>query len=322
MIDGASQPRGVSVVIPTIGRSSLAEAVSSAASQATRQIPVEVVVVADIPEMSPIPLADYSCEAFAEVTLLYTGGGAGGAQARNLGLRAANMPFIAFLDDDDVFLPGKLALQLDVIAKSNESRLIVAGRAEYRIEGRDITVVPRCCYQSGPLGDYLFINRRLATDRNLVPTPTWLMTKELAAAVGWTPGLSRHQDWDFLLRAQADHGAILLQMSETVASVATESERSITASSGALASFDWATSVQHLLSRKAFSDFVVGQPVRYALQARQFRLAVRLLRVSTKVCRPSRRAVALALTGLFGRSRLSKMMSRSARHGSRSRSLE
>jgi glycosyltransferase involved in cell wall biosynthesis len=46
------------------------------------------------------------------VRMLKTGGGKGASFARNLGLRESTGNWVAFLDDDDIWLPKKLELQM------------------------------------------------------------------------------------------------------------------------------------------------------------------------------------------------------------------
>src|SRR5258708_6750848 len=41
---------------------------------------------------------------------------AGAGRARNIGIRAARNPLIAFLDSDDAWLPGKLQMQRSILA--------------------------------------------------------------------------------------------------------------------------------------------------------------------------------------------------------------
>src|SRR6266571_7808897 len=104
---GRSQPL-VSVITPTVNRPSrLHEAIGSAAKAAEKlHGDVEVVVVNDGgPSVSPI-VARWSEK--LRVRLIEPAEHAGAAAARNIGIEVADGKYIAFLDDDDLFLPDHL----------------------------------------------------------------------------------------------------------------------------------------------------------------------------------------------------------------------
>ena len=83
---------GVTVVVPTLGRPSLAVLLEALAGQPC-PLPLEVLVVDDRPEpVGPLPVPP-------GVTVV-PGPAAGPAAARNTGWRAARHDWIAFLDDD------------------------------------------------------------------------------------------------------------------------------------------------------------------------------------------------------------------------------
>jgi GT2 family glycosyltransferase len=92
----------ITVVIPTIGRRSLNRVLAALGTD------VEIIVVDDRPRFCPaLRVPDH-------VRVLRTGG-RGPAAARNMGWRAAETPWIAFLDDDVVPLSGwKEALLADL----------------------------------------------------------------------------------------------------------------------------------------------------------------------------------------------------------------
>lgn len=91
----------ISVVVPTVGRPSLAGVLTALATGERPAVPFEVLIVDDRPgpvgEL-PVPAA------LAGVTKILTGPAAGPAAARNTGWRAAGHEWVAFLDDD--VLPG------------------------------------------------------------------------------------------------------------------------------------------------------------------------------------------------------------------------
>jgi len=105
--------QSISVVIPTFKRcTSLPAAIYSALCQG--QIVNEVIVIDDNRDdlhsaqvKSIVKDLDDS-----RVIYLQNKGRSGGSASRNIGIKAAKSPFIAFLDDDDYWLQGKLVAQL------------------------------------------------------------------------------------------------------------------------------------------------------------------------------------------------------------------
>src|ERR1700722_9840673 len=99
----------ITVVIPTRGRADLVvRAVRSAVGQTYPN--VEVVVVVDGPDAN----TKETLEALEEQALrvISLTANVGGSEARNIGVREARGSWIAMLDDDDQWLPEKLAKQM------------------------------------------------------------------------------------------------------------------------------------------------------------------------------------------------------------------
>jgi histidinol-phosphate phosphatase family protein len=88
------------VVIPTVGRASLARLLEALATQPP-PLPGRIWLVDDRPAPSTAPLTSHS-EARSAVIEVLRSGGRGPAAARNAGWRASEADWIAFLDDDVV----------------------------------------------------------------------------------------------------------------------------------------------------------------------------------------------------------------------------
>lgn len=106
----------VSVVIPTYKRSEfLRRALDSVLSQTW--VDVEAVIVDDNGEGSPYrESTQKSLDAYGSdprVKRVLNRKNMGGAMARNEGIAAATGDYITFLDDDDIFLPNKVQVQVE-----------------------------------------------------------------------------------------------------------------------------------------------------------------------------------------------------------------
>lgn len=107
----------VSVIIPVYNRAHLLKrTLGSVLAQTFTDF--EVLVVDDCSLDSPEPVI----AAYGDSRLRYLrqSKNKGVAAARNRGLREARAPYVAFLDDDDEWLPEKLALQVDLFHRSSE----------------------------------------------------------------------------------------------------------------------------------------------------------------------------------------------------------
>jgi glycosyltransferase involved in cell wall biosynthesis len=113
----------MSVVIPTRNRAGMVgEAVESALCQ--RHGEVEVIVVDDASTDDTANVLARSFASRIHVLRMPDRRGAGGA--RNAGLRVASGELVAFLDDDDLWLPGKLDAELRVFERFPEAEAVVS----------------------------------------------------------------------------------------------------------------------------------------------------------------------------------------------------
>ena len=94
----------VSVVIPTRNRPRLVlRAVASAMRQTYRTL--QIVVVVDGPDTESVIALREVQDARIKIVALHEN--VGGSEARNVGVRESSGNWIAFLDDDDEWLPEK-----------------------------------------------------------------------------------------------------------------------------------------------------------------------------------------------------------------------
>ncbi len=186
----------VSAIIPTRNRVAfLCQAVESVVAQRLR--PTELFIVDDGGDPQALRDArDAAASAGIPATLI-EGPRRGPGAARNAGLKEASGELIAFLDDDDLWLPEKLERQVGWFAR--RPRLGVLGTG--RIEGLQLPAMP--CRSAStarispvPLGLLLRANR-------LAASSVIARRKSLEDCGAFDEALPLAQDWDLWLRVAA-----------------------------------------------------------------------------------------------------------------------
>ena len=201
----------VSVVIPTKGRPIIVQrAVKSVLNQTLQQL--ELIVVVDGEDSETVAgLESLNDKRLCILTLPES---LGGAEARNIGVRKAHADWIAFLDDDDEWLPNKLERQL-ACARTSRARLPVVCSAYIgRSDAGDAPFGRRAPVPSEPISDYMFCRMGFSYGENAIATSVLFVPRELMISVPFDPDLRRHQDWDWALRALNTPGAALCYIAE------------------------------------------------------------------------------------------------------------
>ncbi len=117
-------PPVVSIIVPTYQRAHLVgQAIASVLDQSYQDFEI-IVVVDGSTDDTLAHLARLAQSQRREKITIISQTNAGLAAARNAGIRAAQGRFLAFLDDDDLWLPDKLAAQVAVFAAQPEVGLV------------------------------------------------------------------------------------------------------------------------------------------------------------------------------------------------------
>lgn len=189
----------VSVVIPTRNRCArLVRAIESVTSQTWRNI--EIIVVDDAStDDTPAYLARLAASD-GRVKAIRNEQALGGGGARNRGVEVASGAYIAFLDDDDIWLPEKLEIQLSLLRENDRASAASCGFvAEFPIFGKRTVYVQ-------PPSDI----QQLLRSNHLGGASMCLTTKAVLEAIGgFDPALRSGQDWDLWIKLY-DQGEIVV----------------------------------------------------------------------------------------------------------------
>ena len=185
----------VSVIIPTRNRSSLLErALKSVTAQTYKDW--EIIIIDDASSDG----TENAVSVFQNGIIRYIrlSERKGGAVARNTGIKEAKGEFIAFLDDDDEWLPEKLEKQMNVILRDNSIALCYTGR-QIKKEGNNFFGFSKKYSFHLPASDDHF--KSIMTDNFVGPSSSVLIKKEvLDSAGGFDENLPCYQDYELFIR--------------------------------------------------------------------------------------------------------------------------
>jgi glycosyltransferase involved in cell wall biosynthesis len=262
----------VSVVIPTLKRPELLlRALQSVLAQTHANL--EAIVVVDGPDEPTLAalasVHDPRLTFFANPRSLTAAG------ARNAGVARATGDWVAFLDDDDEWLPTKLEKQLALAA----GRDTVIASCLTRVETPLTTYIwPEIVYDNAvPLGDYLFDRKTAFLGASFIQSSGYLLPRALFLASPFRVG-SPHDDWEFILRLCSRPGVRVETVPEALVMHRFEEQRATLSSRNTWAeSLAWIDSLRPILTRRAYSGFVLGVVGPRAAGERAFSAFVPLL---------------------------------------------
>ncbi|MEO6392805.1 MAG: glycosyltransferase [Pyrinomonadaceae bacterium] len=188
----------VTVIIPVFNQARFVrQAVDSALAQT--RVPIELIVINDgSTDETATELASYESEPRVRVIAQEN---RGVAAARNAGAALAQGELLAFLDADDIWLPEKLARQVERFVREPEVGLIHTGVLEVDEAGETLSV--RMDGLEGDVAlDLLLFQRPVILGGGsgmLIPATIF------AELGGFDERLSTSADWDLFFRVAANH---------------------------------------------------------------------------------------------------------------------
>jgi glycosyltransferase involved in cell wall biosynthesis len=169
----------VSVIVPTSGRREFLRKALQSLERSEKK-PNEVIVVTDSSVQGSTELID-SIRAeftnrFENLKCIQSQGPSGASGTRNTGLTHVSSNYVAFLDDDDEFLPNKLDFQLREMVRT-ESNFSFSDY--FRVQGINQTHID-CTPYSKHKGN---LAKEIAFDSCRIATPTVIVKSEFVKAL-------------------------------------------------------------------------------------------------------------------------------------------
>ena len=262
----------VSVIIPTLHRATLlTRALTSVFRQTWCEL--EVIVIVDGPD--PDTIAVLKTFDDPRLRVIVNARSLTAAGARNVGMDHATGEWIAFLDDDDEWLPEKLTRQLAYAADCGPALITCLSRV---VTPSGSFVRPQVIYDNHlPIDEYLFDRRSPFAGQGFIQTSSYLLPHALCRGLRFRAD-NPHDDWDFLLRLSKQQAVRVETVPEILVTIYADDARPSLSKTGSwLASLQWAERMRPLLTPRAYSGFCLGAVAPRAAKERAYRAAAPLL---------------------------------------------
>jgi len=247
----------VSVVIPTYKRPQLVRrALESVLAQTMANL--ELIVVVD--GLDAETRESLGAVRDGRLTVHVPDRRLGNADARNAGVALARAKWVAFLDDDDAWLPRKLERQLPVAQRAACAHPIVSCRVVVHGQFGDMVWPRRLPAPGEDWSEYFFCRRTPFTGEGMITMTSILTSRALLSQVPFASGLTRHVDPDWVLRASRHPGVCVAFVPDDEPLVVWYMEHDrprITTQPDWSASLEWCRRNRPLFTRRGYAAFVL-----------------------------------------------------------------
>lgn len=270
----------------------LHRAIDSVLRQTLKEL--EIVVVVDGHDPESIAVLESIPD--TRVRWIALGGASGGSRARNAGVAASKGEWIAFLDDDDEWLPEKLQRQLAAALASRSPYPVISTRIIVRSEIGDLEWPRRLPAEDEPISEYLFCRTGLFSGDGQLQTSAIFTSRELMLACPFNPDVRKHDDTEWYLTVSARPG-VHIQVLPQALTIWHQSEtlKRVSLMGDWRSSLAWARSNRMLMTRKAYASFLLSAVASEAAGGRDVTGFLTSLLEAFRFGRPRLLDVSLAL---------------------------
>lgn len=280
---------GVSVVITTVNRpNELRRAIASVKRQNYEDL--EIIVVVDGGNSKTLDLLkDYS-----EIKVISNIPAVGGAESRNIGIRATSKHLVALLDDDDEWLEEKIQIQVDSLLNFEATENIVSFTSlfTYIKNPNYLFTLPRESYSQGEnVGEYLFTLKH-GKWNGWIQTSTLMATRQTFLDVPFNPRLPKHQDWDWIINVHK-RGIPIIHVDKPLSIYhKIKDNNSVSKNTRWDFSEQWINKQKDLISNEAYENFIlavvnnsISKDLDLSIESRSKKIFNRLknLQIKTKI---------------------------------------
>lgn len=259
----------VSAIIGTRGRPRLVlQAIDSVLGQTFADL--ELIVVVDGPD--PETEAALATVRDPRVRVIVNPRNIGCAASRMVGVEAAKGLWVAFLDDDDEWLPTKLEAQVAEAMRDppSERNNVIVTCLLHIVSPLGDTIRPKVPYDGRqPFDVWLFDRTKIANGSAFQASSIFASTS-LVRELGFRPQ-SAHEDWDFVLRAIAERNVRLVTVRQPLVRYYRDDGTPRMSNDHKITeSLDWLDGLGNAVSRRGYAAFCLTVMAAQAADKRRF----------------------------------------------------
>ncbi len=273
----------VSVVIPTFGRPELVtRAVDGVLAQTMSDLELLVVVDGD----DPATTAALAARPDPRLRVIVNETKRGAGRTRDVGAKAGRGQWVAFLDDDDEWLPTKLERQL--AAAPADGRAVVT-TLSHVVSPTGRFVRPTHPFEPGQqVDEWLFDRRSWAKGgMSFLQTSSLMFPRVLFDTIGFED-TNQHEDWELVIRAVKTLGYALVTVPEPLTvHYWGEARPSLSQERSYAGSVAWLDKMGPLISPRAYSGFVLNGIGQHSANIGEYQAVLPLLRLAFRKGRPT-----------------------------------
>jgi glycosyltransferase involved in cell wall biosynthesis len=274
----------VSAVIPTFGRPALLKrAVETVLAQTMADL--ELIVVIDGHDPKTLDYVQGVTD--PRVRYIAHDQQRGPGQARDTGAVAAKSEWVAFLDDDDEWLPQKLERQLAFAPPGARAVVMTQTRV---VTPHGAFVRPLSIYDaSRPIDEWLFDRTTwMKSGQTFFQPSSLMMPRALFDGLHFSTS-RQHEDWELAIRALKEQGYTLLTVPEVLTIHYDDQRSSLSKERTWRHSLGWIDGLKPLITPRAYSGFLLNEIGRAAAEAGAYEALPALLAGSFRHGRPTAR---------------------------------